>query len=582
MGLDELALKYALQNAVRHGGKADVKAVMGKVLAEDPSLRAVAREVASKVREVVDMVNSMSPEEQRRALLERWPELLEEQKKEARKPGIDTLPDLPEVGDVVTLRFAPNPDFVLTLGNARPAILNYAYKVKYEGRARTRYILRFEDTDPKVKRPLPEAYGAIKEDLGWLGIRWDEEYVQSQRMEVYYSYGRALIERGAAYVDTCRTSEWRKFRDVGKACPHREADVETQLELWDRMLSGAFGEGEAVLRVKTDLSHPDPSVRDWVAFRVVDVSRSPHPLVGDKYVAWPTYNFAVSIDDHLMGITHVLRAQEHSVNTLKQRYVYGHMGWVPPITIHFGRLKIEGATLSKSRLRELGIPWDDIRLPTLAGLRNRGIRPEAIWELILSVGIKPSDATVSMENLYTINRRIIEPLANRYMFVKDPVELQVVEVPWEEATADIPLHPSFPERGSRKVTVRAQEGVLRLLIAGPDRGLVEAAGSFRLMDLLNAECVERRGNALVARFLGTDVEYAKRRRLPIIQWVPPDAVPTRVLRPEKGYGMAVDMGLAERHVVGLKHGEVAQFVRYGFVRAVAADREHAEFTYVHD
>ncbi|MEM1636957.1 MAG: glutamate--tRNA ligase family protein, partial [Pyrobaculum sp.] len=247
MNIEDLVWKHALANAVRYGGKADVKAVMAKLMADAPELRQRAREVKQLVEEVVAKVNAMSPEEQLRILRERWPDALEEKKAEQKRPGIEGLPELPGVKDGVVVRFAPNPDFVLHLGSARPAILNYAYRLKYGGR----FILRFEDTDPRTKKPLVteevNAYNAIREDLRWLGIRWDEEYIQSQRMEVYYDHARRLLEMGAAYVDLCKADEWRRLRNQGKACPHRDQPSEAQLELWDKMLEGRFGEGEAVM-----------------------------------------------------------------------------------------------------------------------------------------------------------------------------------------------------------------------------------------------------------------------------------------------------------------------------------------------
>lgn len=194
MNIEELALKYALANAVRYSGKADVKAVMAKLMAELPELRQRAREVKQVVEKVVAQVNAMSQEEQVQILSERWPEMLEERRVEQKRPGVESLPELPNVRGGVVVRFAPNPDFVLHLGSARPAILNYAYKLKYGGK----FILRFEDTDPRTKRPLVteevNAYEAIREDLRWLGVAWDEEYIQSLRMEIYYDHVKRLLE----------------------------------------------------------------------------------------------------------------------------------------------------------------------------------------------------------------------------------------------------------------------------------------------------------------------------------------------------------------------------------------------------
>ena len=574
MEIEELVLKYTLINAVKYGGKADPKAVMSKIMAERPDLRQRAREIKALVDSTVEKVNSMALEEQKALLLSRWPDALEERKgREEKKPSIEALPPLPEVDEKkgVVVRFAPNPDFVLHLGSARPAILNYAYRLKYGGK----FILRFEDTDPRTKRPLVtdevNAYDAIREDLRWLGVKWDEEYIQSSRMELYYEYAKKLIELGGAYVDLCKPEEWRRLRNAGKACPHRDAPVEQNLELWERMLRGDFGEGEAVLRVKTDLTHPDPSVRDWVAFRVIDTEKTPHPLAGSRYKVWPTYNFAVSIDDHLMGVTHVLRAQEHSVNTVKQSYIFKHFGWRQPVTIHFGRLKIEGGSLSKSKLKTLKMRFDDITMPTLAGLRNRGILPEAIWELILSVGIKPSDSTVSMANLFAVNRKILDPKADRYMFVVDPARV-VLELP-RKVVVKLPQHPSFPERGYR--VYELGPGAVSVYVSRKD--LEHKA--FRLMELANIE-VEEKGGEYMGKLVGWTIDEARQSKLPIIQWVPEGSPEAEVVKPVAVGKKIVERGLVEPKALELKDGDIVQFVRYGFVKLVS--RKDNRFVYIHE
>ena len=579
----DIALKHALINAVRFNGKASMNAVISKVFAEDPSLRSMAKEVAQIVKEVVDYVNSLSLDEQRNLLMSRWPEALGERKVESYRKGIEDLPPLPNDSkyEVITLRFAPNPDFVLHLGSARPAIINYAYKLKYEGLGRrAKFILRFEDTDPRTKRPLPEAYDAIREDLKWLGIKWDEEYIQSDRMEIYYDIAKKIIERGGAYVaarDTeCTPDDWKRSKVTGKPCRNRDADPSINLELFDKMLEGHYGEGEAIMVIKTDLQHPDPSVRDWVAMRIIDTAKYPHPRVGSKYIVWPTYNFSVSVDDHLMGITHILRAQEHSVNTVKQSFVYTHMGWEQPEAIHFGRLKIVGMTLSKTKLKSLGIKWDDIRLPTLAGLRNRGIQPEAIWNVILQVGVKPTDATISSANLFAENRKIIEPRANRYMAVIDPVKV-IIEGVTEELTAKLPMHPSYPERGFRSITLKPVDGKVTVYIGRSDYEKVSVGSVIRLMELINIEVTSKGESQLIARVHSRDLESARKVNAPIIQWVPPDGSPIRVSRPEE-LKLIEDAGLAEPAVGQVADGEIVQFMRYGFVKKVGNDR----FIYVHD
>ncbi|NPB00382.1 MAG: glutamate--tRNA ligase [Crenarchaeota archaeon] len=606
----ELALKYALANAVKYGGKADKNAVMSKIMAERKDLRKHAREVLKIVEEVIQQVNSMSIEEQISMVRSRWPELLEERKEETKKT-IETLPPLPndENYDMIVLRFAPNPDFVLTLGNARPAILNYAYKLKYERLGKkSKFILRFEDTDPKVKRPFIEDpqirerysekdlinYKFIIDDLEWLGIRPDEIYVQSDRVVegIYYDVARRLIEIGGAYVCTCPEDVWRRYRDSKQPCPCRSRNVEENLELFEKMLNGEFKEGEAVLRIKTDMSHPDPSVRDWVALRIVDAK---HPRLvlkygedaAEKFKVWPTYNFAVAVDDHLMNVTHVLRAQEHRINTIKQSYIFRYLGWRQPETIHFGRLHIEGATLSKSKLRELGLRYDDPRLPTLAGLRERGILPEAIWEIMLNVGIKSSDARISLANLYSINRKYLDERANRYLAVIDPVMIEVEGIDKELIICEIPYHPSHLERGKRRIEIKTENGKVRLYISKNDVELLRKKRKIRLLELMNIEYMNEHDGKIITRLVSYDLDTARRERLDIVQWVPAeDNVRIIVERVDKTplteKEFIKEIGLAEPELARLGKGEFAQLFRYGFVKVIEHRDGELLLRFVHE
>ena len=580
--LRDLALKYALINAVKYGGRARAEAVVSKLFAERPELRTKVGEVLSVVREVVELVNGMELREQRELLESRWPEALSRKPKEEAK-GLPPLPNV-EKYKVVKTRFAPNPDFVLTLGNARPAILSYEYARMYKGK----FVLRFEDTDPKTKRPLKEAYELIKEDLRWLGLRWDEEYVQSLRMEIYYRYAEELLKRGKAYVCTCPYERIRELRAKGVRCPHANMGPEDALELWDRMLEGGFGEGEAVVRIRTDFAHPDPSVRDWIAFRIIDTSKYPHPLVGDKYVVWPTYNFACSIDDYEMGISHILRAKEHISNTIKQRYVYSHLGWRPPESIHFGRIKLEGLVLSKSWMRR-GIErgeyesWDDIRLGTLRALRRRGILARTIWDVMLEVGLKPSSATIKLSNLHAINKKYLEPVANRYMFVSRPFKALIDHE--GELKAKLPYHPSYPERGYREIVLRPVDGFIEVYIDGRDGEALSEGQEFRLMGLGNVKVLKASEGGVQLALTGTDLRAVKERSLRIIQWVPTnDNVKVEVMKVRWEDPPSLEMveGLGEKELLKLEPGDIVQFVRFGFVRIEEKREGSLRAIYAHD
>ncbi len=191
------------------------------------------------------------------------------------------------------------------------------------------------------------------------------------------------------------------------------------------MLAGGYKEGQAVFRVKTDLEDPNPAIRDWPAFRVIDTDRNPHPRVGSKFKVWPLYNLASGVDDHLLGITHVIRGKEHLTNMARQIFLYNYMGWKYPDDLHYGRLKVEGMILSKSKLMKAidsGEYWgvDDPRLGTLVALRRRGYLPETIRKMMWDIGPKPVDVTISWDNLNSQNRKLIDPTSHRYYYVPDP------------------------------------------------------------------------------------------------------------------------------------------------------------------
>ena len=406
--LKELIRKGALQNAVKHGGKAQAGPIIGKILGEKAELRAKAKELTILVNRILSEVNNLSIEEQKLIVEKNWPETFKKEKVEEEKK-LPPLPNAAEHAQVVT-RFSPNPDCVLHLGSARAIILSHEYARIYNGK----FILRFEDTDPKVKRPSLEFYEKIREDLAWLGCKIDEEYIQSDRLPIYYEYAERLLGEGNAYVCTCIPDEFREMNIQNKPCPCRSLPPTEQVERWKRMLNGGYAEGEAVVRVKTDLNHPNPAVRDWPALRIIDPVKYPHPRVGSKYRVWPLYNMAAGLDDHLMGITHIIRGKEHLTNGVRQEFMYRHLGWKYPEAIHYGRLKITGASLSKSKIVQ-GVKdgtytgFDDPRLATFVALNRRGIAPEAVKKMIIDVGPKTVDVTLSWENLYSYNRKLLDP-----------------------------------------------------------------------------------------------------------------------------------------------------------------------------
>ena len=537
--LEKIIYKHALLNAAKHKGSANPGAVMGSIMANEPELRSKAKEIGPMSGKIVAKVNALSPEEQ--ALeMEKLGVEVQEKKPKAKEVG---LQELPGTHENIVLRFAPNPSGPLHIGHSRAAVPNGEYVKRYDGKL----ILRIEDTDPK--RVFDPAYEMIPEDLKWLGINPDEIVYQSDRFEIYYDYARQLIEKGAAYMCTCDGATFKELKDNCKPCPCRDNSIEENLALWEKF--DTMDAGEAVLRVKTDINHQIPAIRDWVAMRLVDEE---HPRLGTKYRIYPMMNFSVAVDDHLLGMTHVLRGKDHLANTEKQKYLYDHMGWDLPEFIHYGRLKMEDIALSTSKAKE-GIEngtysgWADPRLGTLRAIARRGIDPRTIYNLINEIGVKMADSAISWKKIYGLNRNFLEPVANRYFFCEEPVKITVGG--YDEGKVDIerPLHADHLERGNR---ILPFDGSAYLAKADINDGI------FRLMDAVNVDI-----NGENITYHSTSFEDARAVKARIIQWVPvEDNVNVKIVMDDA----SVKEGLGEGALNNLSVGDVVQFERVGFAR----------------
>jgi len=539
----ELIEKYALQNAVKYKAAPNAGAVMGKLMGEHPDLRARAKEVSPLVKEVLSEIEKTSPEEWQKRLEAIAPELIVELS--VKKEPDKGLPALDGAENGVVMRFAPNPNGPPTLGSARGIIVNSEYVKKYGGK----FIIRFDDTDPVKKRPMPEAYGWYLEDCNWLDAKPDLVITASERIDKYYPIAEELIRRGGAYVCGCAQGVFKEHKDKGIACEHRDQSIEQNLELWKQMLDGRLAEGQAVLRVKTDMSHKDPAIRDWPAFRIVT---TPHPLVGDRYRVWPLLDFESAVEDHLLGTTHILRGKDLADSGSRQRYLYRYLGWEYPKVIHWGRIKIhQFGSFSTSKLRkaiEAGeyTGWDDPRVPTVRAMRCRGIRPEALRRFMIDLGVGETDISISMDSIYAENRKLVDQEANRYFFVWNPVSLQIEgDVP---ASGHAPLHPTI-DRGWRDIPAGNS-----LFICRSDLETLKVGDNIRLKDLCNVEMTSL--EPARARFLGKDVG----KRTKIIHWAPADGPAVKVMKPD-----GIDEGIGEAGIAG-ELGKVVQFERYGFVR----------------
>jgi glutamyl-tRNA synthetase len=327
------------------------------------------------------------------------------------------------------------------------------------------------------------------------------------------------------------------------------------------MLDHGYARGEASFVVKTDLNHPNPAVRDFVGLRIID---SPHPKTGDKYWLFPAYNYSCAIDDHLLGMTHILRGKDHLNNTHRQKYVYEYFGWDIPEFIHYGWVSIDNTILKTSEIRE-GIEqgrysgWEDVRLGTFRALRQRGFEPAAIRKYWLDVGIKEVDIKFTWKTLFALNKDIVDKRANRYFFVWDPVKLTITGTTDLEGHA--PLHPDDQSRGERNIKlVKADNEIgLNVLVTSQDLSGVNVGDKLRLKDLANVEITDKN----ISKYIGNDLALLK-EGIKIVHWVSGNDQDTKscvITMPDN----TVLTGRCELGVEN-DNGNMVQFERLGFVK----------------
>ena len=548
--LEKIALKHALVNAVEYGGRANEKAVLGKVLSEDEAFKKDIKGTASVISAVVKKVNAMQPTEQKGGLRK-----FKIKKKKTEEGGLSPLPNVDKVkGSKIVMRLAPYPSGPLHIGNARMVVLNDEYVKRHKGRL----ILVYDDTiGSKEKFVVPEGYDMIKDGLDWLGVKYHEVVYKSDRMSLFYKWAENMIKMGLAYVCLCSAEELRKNRKAGEACKHREQSVEEGMKLWKGMLGGKYKSGEASLRLKTDMKHPNPAFRDRVLLRISDRK---HPRVGNKYHVWPMLEFSWAVDDNELGMTHILRGKDLVMEDMMELYIWEKLG-VPkekiPEFLHYGMLKLEEAKLSKSRARaaiESGVltGWDDPRTWSLQSLRKRGITPGAVRNFIIHMGMSLADVSVPAEILYAENRKIIDPKANRYFAVLDPIKISVegVKKPGLK-DAEAPLHPEFPKRGKRKIPFNPMEVYVER--ADHERLKGKEVG---LMNLFSVKLGAK------SEFLSEEVKMES----PKIHWASTRHVKIKIVMPDGD----VKEALAEPGIKKAKADSVVQLVRTGFCRVESA------------
>ena len=489
----QLIWHLALQNAFEYEGKGAAGSVIGRIMSMRTDLRQYGGQISPMVAQSVQKANALAQDkglEHIQSILEaEAAHLLEGRQKQEKREG---LPELKNVdGKEPVFRFAPNPNGPLSFGHARGIVINGTYSKEHEGTL----ILRFDDTDTTVKPPELSAYDLIPEEVEWLlGRPADRIVVASDRIPEYFQHAETMLNEGFGYVCKCSAEAFREFRESKSNCPCRDKPVEENMSDWNKMLDGTYKPGDAVVRVKTDMTLKNPALRDWPALRMQDTETNPHPRpnIGSKYKVWPLLDFQSAVEDHLQGVTHIIRGKDLMDSTRKQTLLYEHFGWTYPETIYWGRVKVhEWGGFSTSKMRasiENGeySGWDDPRLPTIQGLKARGIQAEALRNFWIELGVTQKDISVPLATLFSHNTKMIDGVAPRLSFVRDPVEVQLQgETP---ESVDIPVHPNHPMKGLRNISLNPPT----IFIESED-----ATGTYRLKEFAdigangNIESIDR-------------------------------------------------------------------------------------------
>jgi len=572
--LMENIFHLSIQNSLQYEGKGQLSSVMGKVMGTFPEARKHAKELTGIIKDTVEEANSLAEEKGiahlKNILEENAPELLEKKVKEKRTG----LPDLKnaENGEVV-LRFAPNPNGPLSFGHSRGVVINSEYAKRYNGK----WILRFDDTDTVRKPPLPEAYQLIQDEVEWLtGKPADKVVIASNRIETYYEYASKLIKKGGAYVCTLSADSFREFRQNKTNSPDRSRSPEENLKLWEKMLNGDFSPGEAVVRIKTDMTLPNPALRDWPALRIQDTESNPHPRneIKSKYKVWPLLDFQSAIEDHLQGVTHIIRGKDLMDSTRKQTLLYNHFEWTYPETVYWGRVKIhEFGGFSTSGMRndiEEGkyMGWDDSRLPTLASMRRRGFSAEGLRNFWIELALTQKDISASMATIYSHNVKIIDESTPRLFFVREPIEIKL-----KNGNEEIPdvfetqVHPEDINQGLRKWKIQKENTTI--YIEKKDLELANKNNyKIRLKDFAD---IEINGNKATINSINPS------EKLPIIHWLDSNNCTKATLETTMDGKLELIHGMLEKSS-HIKVQSIVQLERIGYAKL----ENENELIFLHD
>lgn len=561
--------KYALKNAVDYG-KAHEGSVLNKIISLYPEHKSDIKALAKEVNKIITEVNSLEKSRLEEEYAKYVSEFESEQKikvEKTAKPNMELDGAVP--GNFAT-RYPPAPNGYMHIGHAKAVFLESEFAQKYNGKL----FLYFDDTNPEKDRQ--EFVDKFHDVLTWLGVKFDKEYYASDYMDKIYECTMTLLKNGDAYACKCSPEQIKDDRFNKRDCAHRNSDPKSNINEFEGMLSGKYGESEAIIRFMGDMASDNTVLRDPTLLRIKDAE---HYRQGKKYRVWPTYDLNTPIMDSIHGVTDVLRSKEFELRDDLGKMILTKLGLRVPRIHSFSRLVIKDNITHKRELNELikegSIKgFDDPRLVTIVALRKRGILPEAIKNFVLKLGMTKTDSIVNIDVLLAENKKIIDPMSKHLFFVSDPIKVTVKGA--SSADIKIKLHPSN-DLGFREYTVNDT-----FYIAKEDGQNIAPGEVIRLKDLMDIKITSNDGKSVIAE----KSEGSSKNK--VIQWVPGTShTECTVLIPENPVNgkdefnpnsLKIVKGFAEGYINQLKEHEIIQFERFGY--CILDKKEQNKFIFI--
>lgn len=573
--VSDLIKVEVLLNAKLYKGNPNEKAIMGKLLGKYSHLRSKAGEVKSIISEIVIEIQGWSVDKITKELQKLDPnaEISHTQRKEKQvKRRKEQKHELPELKNAIkgkfVVRYAPDPSKYPHLGQGMNFLVNRIYADKYDGKV----ILRFDDTNPAIVKK--KFYDAIKEGLLWLGATWDQEVKASDYIDEFYDTTKEWIEKRYLYVCTCDGELVKTNRENSIICDQRSNSPTKNLEEFNKMLSGDYQAGDAIVRLVGDMETDNMVMRDPAMLRIVS---DQHPLLEKFYPVFPMYDFESAFLEYKLGITHVIRSGEFG--TMRQELqstLITKFGGKVPVFFSFGRFNIQGSPTKGRVIRELVetevvTGWDDIRLVTLAGIKKRGLHPDTARLIIQEAGLTSKNTQIAWQTVEAKSKELLEPISKRFFFIPNPIKVVVESC--ETKKFELPIHPDHPEYGNRKFDITGN-----FYLSKDDSDNFTVGSLIRLKDLFNIKIKSIESDVIISEYAGDDIKAAKKK----LQWITSDYLPGKLEVPEllqkskkeiNTESMGLIEGYFESSIAQVTEDDIIQLERVGYAKIVISDEK---------